>query len=349
MYERGRKAAVKISVVVPVYNTSTWLRPCVESVLAQQDSVYELILVDDGSTDGSGALCDDLARQYPQIRVLHKQNGGLSSARNAGLALASGEYIFFLDSDDLLAHSGVLHILADAVAETDADVLCFDYYHFPDKSGPTLIAPRKGSIGYAPAGGIDINLERLVRNNAYQSSACFKMIKRTLLHENNLLFEEGRYCEDVLYSGRLLVPAQRVAYLGKVLYGYRFRAGSISARVGPKHVDDLVHAVEQLVILAEHCLPGRRKAILGYASFQYCTLLINWRLAGSPQEGNQLKRLKAMDFLLKCSQYSAVQLIRFCNAILGLRATSRLLQWYHHMKTRHNLSERKKACIIQKI
>ena len=99
-----------ISVIVPVYRVEKYIRRCVDSILAQSFRDYELILVDDGSPDYSGAICDEYATRDPRIRVIHKENGGLSSARNVGIDAASGEYLFFMDSDDII-HPDTLRIL----------------------------------------------------------------------------------------------------------------------------------------------------------------------------------------------------------------------------------------------
>lgn len=324
---------IDISVIIPVYNTMQYLTQCLESVVEQKGIAFEIILIDDGSTDGSGALCDMLAAQYPLTRVIHKQNGGLSSARNAGLAVASGKYILFLDSDDLLPNDEAMKKMLAIIAQADTDVLCFDYNRFSDRTTLAVLS-KKGRICYHPPNGVDDSLDHLVRHNAYPSSACFKLVLRRLLDENDITFEEGRYCEDVYYSGLLLAHAKRVVFLGEVLYAYRVRPGSITTMVGPKQFLDLLHAVEQLAMLAQTCPVTRRRALLGYAAFQYCTLLINWRLAGSPNQKDEFQRIQALAPLLKESRCSVVRLVRACSALLGLRCASKLLQGYYTLAQR---------------
>lgn len=118
---------MKFSIVIPVYNVKDYLEKCVESVLAQNCDDYEMILVDDGSTDGSGALCDTLAQRKPDhIRVIHKPNGGLGDARNVGLEQAKGEYLVFIDSDDYIAET-MLQELSEKIEETHADIITFGF------------------------------------------------------------------------------------------------------------------------------------------------------------------------------------------------------------------------------
>ena len=121
-----------ISVIVPVYNVEKYLRQCLDSVLAQTYRELEIILVDDGSTDGSGAICDEYATRDSRIKVVHQQNGGLSSARNAGLDLATGEYVAFVDSDDYI-HETMLELLYQALVENNADTVICNFERVDEK------------------------------------------------------------------------------------------------------------------------------------------------------------------------------------------------------------------------
>ena len=125
----------RLSFIVPVYNVSPYLRKCVDSLLMQDCEDNEIILVDDGSTDDSGTICDELAAAYENIRVIHQQNGGLSAARNAGLKAAEGEYICFVDSDDYWEEN-VLGGLMEQVEREKLDVLRFDYQNVRLKAYP---------------------------------------------------------------------------------------------------------------------------------------------------------------------------------------------------------------------
>lgn len=117
---------IKVSIIVPVYNVLEYLPECIESLLSQSYKNYEIILVNDGSNDGSGNLCDEYTQNYENIFVLHKENGGISSARNAGLDLATGDYIAFVDSDDFVS-SDYLKVMVDLIEKYDCDLVCCDY------------------------------------------------------------------------------------------------------------------------------------------------------------------------------------------------------------------------------
>ena len=124
------KEDIKVSIVVPVYNVEKYLNQCVDSVLAQTYKNIEVILVDDGATDASPAICDEYAEKDNRVKVVHKKNGGLSSARNSGIKVATGDYLMFIDSDDYWNADFVLRELIDKTLASDADITCFGYREY---------------------------------------------------------------------------------------------------------------------------------------------------------------------------------------------------------------------------
>ena len=122
-----------ISVIVPIYNVEAYLEKCIKSILSQDYTPLEIILVNDGATDGSGEICDKYAKQYENITALHKKNGGLSSARNAGMEIMRGEYVSFIDSDDYIAPDMISTLYADII-KNEADISCISFLNiFPDR------------------------------------------------------------------------------------------------------------------------------------------------------------------------------------------------------------------------
>lgn len=210
-----------ISIIVPVYNIENYLPRCMESLFDQTLPEFEAILVDDGSTDNSGALCDRYAAQDPRIQVVHKKNGGLSSARNAGLDVARGQYILFLDGDDYLAPCA-LRVLSELAAEAgDFD---FIQFHYAETDGSWKAAT-------AQAANVQICAEPremfcyLYRYGGAAASACTKIYRASLIQK--LRFREGIAHEDEELATRLLPQCNRVIYTELVLYGYVMRSGSI--------------------------------------------------------------------------------------------------------------------------
>lgn len=211
-----------VSVIVPVYNVAPYLERCIDSLIAQTWTQLEILLVDDGSNDESGSICDRYAEKDSRIRVIHKENGGLSSARNAGLDTATGAYIGFVDSDDWIEPDMYARMLA-LLEKYDAQVVCAGRYDVDEKTG-------EKTVGLCPAREECISGEELAGRiflwDRCDSSACDKLCRRELLQD--FRYPEGRVCEDVPVTYRLALKAQRAALCDKPLYNYFHRTGSIS-------------------------------------------------------------------------------------------------------------------------
>lgn len=315
-----------ISIVIPVYNTGRFLSTCIDSVLRQSIKAYEIILIDDGSTDSSAEICDVYAKKNGCIKVLHQKNNGLAAARNVGFLMASGSYLLFLDSDDYYTDPHLLENLLHFAENKKPDIVCFRSMRVMDDT-QFIITPKSKAI--------ITDSSRLVAKNIYQSSACNKMVSMDFAKQFMPLFEVGRLSEDVLYSGRILSEARRVGYYPAEAYGYRIRQDSITAKISNKHFTDLLFAVKKL---DEMCVNMREnESLWGYSAFQFCTLLINWRRAGSPNDSSQLEQIKTLSHSLAHGKYYIVRLVHICYCLLGARGTSWLLQlWYQltHWNTR---------------
>ncbi len=220
-----------LSVIVPVYNTELFLRECLDSVLRQTGLTLEVICVDDGSSDGSPALLDDYAARDSRVVVVRQENSGLSAARNAGIEVATGRYLCFLDSDDywltdvssLVAHADQqrLDVYAfDAASLREKGVeekLWKKYAHFYERAG-----------GYSDTqSGLDL-LARLVESGDYRASACLYLVRRSLLKRQDLRFYPGITHEDNLFTFNLMHAAERAAHTPTPLYARRVRKGSIT-------------------------------------------------------------------------------------------------------------------------
>jgi len=212
----------KISVIVPVYNVEEYLARCVDSVLAQTYENLEVILVDDGATDTSGSICDDFAAKDSRVRVIHKENGGLSSARNTGLEAATGECIAFVDSDDWIESDAYAHLL-DLMEKHQVKLVCGGRYDVSGKTGQRTVGlcPRREEVisGEELAG-------RIFLWDGCDSSACDKLYHSSLLE--NFRYPEGKVCEDVPVTYKIVLQADRVAMSDKPFYNYYHRPGSIS-------------------------------------------------------------------------------------------------------------------------
>lgn len=211
----------EISIVVPVYNVADYLTRCVDSLLRQSFSDYEIMLIDDGSTDGSGELCEHIASVDPRIRVFHKHNGGLSDARNYGIERLRGKYITFVDSDDWLETS-CLEYLHRAIRTADADIsTCVYMRRCGNSSKPWRNLPEDPEVIEGREALLSLLYDEKVNVSAHgklYSSHLFKDIR----------YPFGRRYEDVGTTYRLMAKARSVAVGGAPLYNYLMRPGSIT-------------------------------------------------------------------------------------------------------------------------
>lgn len=217
-----------LSIIVPVFNVETYLRKCVDSLLHQDIGAeeYEIILVDDGSTDTSGAICDEIARENTNLVVIHKDNGGLSSARNAGIDAARGDYIQFVDSDDYL-NPCVLGSLMEQVSRQRLDILRFNYQNVNTRGivfEPNRVSKPFVDFSSEVCDGLTFLNERL----GYACYAVQFIVRSTLLKTPSGRFKEGIYFEDADWTPRILIQAERIASTERIVYNYLFRTGSIT-------------------------------------------------------------------------------------------------------------------------
>ena len=266
---------MKLSIIIPVYNVEQYLQSCVQSVVTQTYQDLQVILVNDGSTDSSGILCDQLAQQDSRIQVVHKTNGGLSDARNAGLCVATGEYVAFLDSDDVyLLNDGLEQLMALAHAE-QPDVLLFqavDVY-------PNHQSARKAydEAWIAAHSGMEV-FHQLVRTQSFNMSACFQLVRRNLLEQHQIYFEKGLLSEDVDWSLRLWRHVSKVRAINLPLYGYQHREGSISTTYTIRNLCSYEHIFAKFVQLYNERIVDVAtelywKTTMGYLAQMYTSCL----------------------------------------------------------------------------
>lgn len=211
-----------ISVIVPVYNMEQYLERCVNSILRQTYEKLEIILVDDGSTDASPEMCDAFAKKDSRIQVVHKENGGLSDARNAGLAVAAGAYIGYVDSDDWIEHD-MYERMYRACVEQDAQLcVCRYFCEYADRT-----------LGGGSAEQVPLTREELLRiyigghaQYVIYNSVWSKLFRRSLVE--GMMFPKGRNSEDITYTTKAFCKLERAVYLDRCLYHYVLdREGSI--------------------------------------------------------------------------------------------------------------------------
>jgi len=283
-----------VSVIVPVYNAVGHVQACVASILAQTHSDLEVVLVDDGSTDGSSALCDELAASDRRVHVIHQENGGIGAAQNAGLDHASGRYITFCDNDDLMSPHLVAR-LVEILITNDADMSCCRWWNV----GASAAADLRAAHADDPAGEIavfenaaesyqtvfSLTLRRLTHAELrYFSEANWGKLYKAELFEG-LRFPEGRYAQDVSVAMTLYLRMRRVASCSDRLYFWLQRGDSVSHSLrSASYYHDIVEAHSDAfeTALANGILPAR-------ANYGLTALTYEQRSARTPYERSTLE------------------------------------------------------------
>lgn len=226
--------SIKVSVTVPIYNSSKYLRKCLDSLQAQKFSEIEFILIDDGSTDNCGEICDEYAQRDSRFIVIHKKNGGSASARQAGLDVARGEYIIVCDSDDWV-EPNMYERLFEEACRTDADiVMCQFAFEYPGGESRTHINLFKNLDG-------DDFIKEMM-SSSINNSSWDKLIRRELFAKNNISYEPGiNLGEDGLILYKLLKVSPKVTQIPDVLYHYRreFGGNSYTNSLRMQHIKQL--------------------------------------------------------------------------------------------------------------
>ncbi|MBR5814166.1 MAG: glycosyltransferase, partial [Bacteroidaceae bacterium] len=197
---------MKLSIIVPVYKVRRYLQRCIESILQQTYTDYELILVDDGSPDSCGAICDRYAQECDKVRVIHKKNGGLSSARNAGIAAARGEYITFVDGDDAVASGTYYYNMNILRANPDIDILEYPVHKYYESPRSQIISFKTEKV----SGNENIFKDWITRQGYEHCFACNKIYRADMFMF--VRYPEGEVFEDTLITPILYSSSENVYY-----------------------------------------------------------------------------------------------------------------------------------------
>ena len=250
-----------LSIIVPVYNVEQYINRCIKSIVNQTYQNIEIILVDDGSTDSSGDLCDKWAKADNRIVIVHKKNGGLSSARNAGIKIAKGDYLGFVDSDDYI-EVDMYHQMIEAVVEHQKDTACCGrMLHIGDKKLKLEFCSDRTETFDAQSA-----IREVLLLNKIDVSACDKIYKKQLF--DKVLYPEGRISEDAAVILEILSNSNGVVHIGHPCYHYVFREDSISkSEYNHKKYDAYINCITMSEFIEKEypCLQKEIKI--------YCTMI----------------------------------------------------------------------------
>ena len=333
-----------LSVIIPIYKVEDYLERCVKSVLNQDFKDIEVILVDDGSPDRCPQICDEFAKTDERIKVLHKPNGGLSSARNAGIEIAVGEYLAFLDSDDQWATGKLKDVIAHLVRE-DVDMLVFDAIDIYDGD----VKRKRNNHGFFEQEYQMLSIEdyyaKIIGIGDYMESACTKIVSRDFINAHNLTFFQGITGEDTEWMMRLLRCAKKVAISNVELFHCTCgRIGSIQNTIKPKNIRDLIDTVDKCIeFYQQHPEAPTQKY-----EYEQCSYLIANATGLLRYIDDKLEKkaligaLKQRAYLFKYSSNRKNKKVRLIYRIFGYDVLVWFLETYMLLKKKNIMNHKKK-------
>lgn len=285
-----------ISVIIPVYQVEEYLKECVDSVLSQTYQNLEIILVEDGSPDRCGEICENYKKAEKRISVIHKENGGLSDARNAGLDKASGEYILLIDSDDWI-HPEMVQILYQNLQKAAADISYCSFQEFPDGERPQLFEPKNGKNElYTGTEALGRLYSADHTENVNLTIACAKLYRRSLFE--HIRYPAGKLHEDEFVTYQLIYRAEKVVKTDQPLYYYRKRESSIMGKgFDFRSLDKLEADKERAAFYKKNKVPYFDEAVRDY--FNDCIYYyfeIQRQYGRQEQAGKQLLKKMKSDY-----------------------------------------------------
>lgn len=320
------------SIIIPVHNSEKYLEQCVDSVLAQDCSDFEILLINDGSTDNSPKICDHYCAKDPRCQVLHRGKGkGAASARNAGTDMATGEYIVYIDSDDYIENTTFLSDIKEQ-AEKGYDLICYKFRkYYEDMDEITACTFSMPMLMDGDSFGAYVN--RLVQCDAFYCAPWTKAIRRSILTKGNVRFREGLLSEDQEWYYHVLTQADSIIGIDKSYIIYRQHKHSTSTTWTMKNLRDTIRIITfwkeetEKATLSEDL----KLAFLNSLAKLYCNLLIGYTRYCDPEKKCEYNNLKKLADLMKYHANPRVRSFEriykiggFAGLMLGLRMICKL-------------------------
>jgi glycosyltransferase involved in cell wall biosynthesis len=303
---------MRFSVIIPVYNVEKYLEKCLISIISQKFTDYEIILINDGSTDNSTRICEDFNYKYNQIKYFYKINGGLSSARNEGILKSKGEYIIFTDSDDFWEGESILCDLNKIIENEKPDLILHEETRY-FKDNHTIYDNNICKIAKKSNQFKNDYLE-LIYNEIYVASAWDKVVKREILIKNSIFFPLNRKSEDIEWCAKILNHIESYSLYNYSFYYYRqSNVDSITKNIDSKHLIDIYEMIDSCL---NECTISNREAVENFLSINYVVLLMNFYRISEFDRKRVKTKLIEWRFLLKSNaNYRVDKLYRFVGKV----------------------------------
>ena len=332
-----------LSVIIPIYKVEDYLERCVKSVLDQDYRNLEVILVDDGSPDRCPQICDELIKTDARIKVIHKPNGGLSSARNIGIDIATGEYVTFLDSDDRWAENKLQSIMGQW-SGSDIDMVFFKSLNCYQDS---VLRDRPDNDFYLNEGEIYNRTEiypLLICEGNLREQAGTHLVKRSFLVKNNLYFKEGILGEDTEWMFRVMRVVGNMVIVNDYLQIYTSRRlGSITNSINPKSLKDQLLVIRSSVdFYLQHSNVDVKLWELAHCAYLWSTALGYYAMLDKKDRVRYKDELKRLYKLLPMKEHPKARMVCRCYEALGFTFTSYLLKAFIRMRKKDLVRKTKK-------
>lgn len=321
---------VLLSIIIPAFNVENYLSACLDSVIKQKDAKLEVVIVNDGSTDSTGNIADCYAQKCSLIKVIHQPNQGVSAARNTGLLYAVGQYIWFVDGDDIVANDAI-DFLNKTVRQHHVDIIFFNYEQFFN----SLKLEQLTDSGLSEISFKDkfrTHLPFLIRKRVLTYSPCDKLIKRELLLKNKIQFNiDLIYAEDYYWNYKIFNIIDTFIFTDKTLYFYRKnRVHSATTQLSLSHLESAMQALELSVsdIVSKYTNKNILESLLLYTSETFFYILPEFYKARNLNKENSLKFYNIYGIYKK----NNVELDSLNRGSKVFERMYRLLPWYHTVR-----------------
>lgn len=322
------------SIIVPVYKVEKYLNQCIDSLLKQDFNNYEIILVDDGSPDTCPRICDGYAERNKNIRVLHKENGGLSDARNKGVEVANGEYLTFVDSDDFWKGTDILTNVAKIVDRYNPDIVVSDFIKYYSDNNKYLYPKQTCDLTYNGKSKIEILRYLYFCHADMKISAWQKFAKRELLTRNP--FVKGLLSEDIDWTLAIYTEAQSICVYNKPYYCYRqMREGSITYTASTRSFKSILSIINNWKDkISKLYIPKEEKSIyLGYLAYQISILLLIINNLPIEERLTAFDGIKKNTYLFSYPRNYKTKKVKTLIDLCGLHCASKILFLFHNLRS----------------
>ena len=317
------------SIIVPVYNVELYLKRCVESILSQTFKDFELILIDDGSPDKCPYICDEYANQDRRIIVIHQRNSGLSAARNKGLAIAKGNYIVFVDSDDYWYNSTGLEKLANRIETFQEDVILYGGISKDENTGKEKMFRGDYNLNIFNQHNKSLTINYLSNKKKYPGSAWIFTTKRNIIKSHQILFPLNVTGEDYYWETTILYHANSIGAINEIIYVYIVnRKNSITSVSRLSGINGIHYAIQNWLSMPDY---SKWSGITEFLCYAYTISLYNYAGLNKKKQKKGKELLKQDMIILKSPNKIIYEILYYLLNSIGFKFISKCIKFLHNI------------------